>query len=98
MPRLLPSSKFLKCSGPLKRQTTPAGALFVSQMCDKDDPMKQADAWIKGGLRSPEISQMFGSAKELLGWIVGKLVAAAITIFAVGRSEARTGSRLAGFR
>jgi uncharacterized Zn finger protein (UPF0148 family) len=54
MPRLLLSSKCPKCSGPLKRHTTPAGTLFMCQTCDKDDPIKQADSWLKGDLKPPE--------------------------------------------
>jgi hypothetical protein len=54
MPRLLPSSKCPKCSGPLKRQTTPAGTLYMCETCDKNDPIKQADSWLKGDLKPPE--------------------------------------------
>jgi hypothetical protein len=53
MPRLLPSDKCPKCQGPLKRQPTLLGALYACGMCDKDDPMKAADAWIKGELKPP---------------------------------------------
>jgi hypothetical protein len=33
---------------------TPAGTIFACDDCDKDDPMKAADKWIKSDLRPPE--------------------------------------------
>jgi hypothetical protein len=42
-----------KCSGPLKRQPSRAEPLFVCETCDKDDPIKAADKWLKGELKPP---------------------------------------------
>jgi hypothetical protein len=38
---------------PLKRQPSMAGSLFVCETCDKDDPIKAADKWLKGELKPP---------------------------------------------
>jgi len=53
MPRLLPADKCPKCQGPLTRQTSMYGNLYTCEKCDKDDPMKSADSWIKGDLKPP---------------------------------------------
>jgi hypothetical protein len=50
MPRLVPADKCPKCRGSLQRQPTGAGTIFACEKCDKDDPIKAADNWIKGGL------------------------------------------------
>jgi DNA-directed RNA polymerase subunit M/transcription elongation factor TFIIS len=54
MPRLLAADKCPKCRGPMTRQTTMAGTIFVCEKCDADDPIKGADKWVKGELRPPE--------------------------------------------
>jgi hypothetical protein len=54
MPRLLPADKCPKCRGPMKRQTTPVGAIFECDKCDAGDPITAADKWIKGELKPPE--------------------------------------------
>jgi hypothetical protein len=54
MPRLLAADKCPKCRGPMTRQTTTAGTIFVCEKCDADDPIKGADKWVKGELRPPE--------------------------------------------
>jgi hypothetical protein len=33
---------------------TTARTLFACEKCDKDDPMKAADRWVKSDLRPPE--------------------------------------------
>jgi hypothetical protein len=53
MPRLLPTASCPKCRGPMTRRTTVAGTIFACDTCDKDDPMKVADPWIKGELKPP---------------------------------------------
>ena len=50
MPRLLAADKCPKCRGPMTRQTTTAGTIFVCEKCDADDPIKGADKWVKGEL------------------------------------------------
>jgi DNA-directed RNA polymerase subunit M/transcription elongation factor TFIIS len=54
MSRLLDSDNCPKCGGQMKRETTPAGTLFVCAKCGTDDPVKAAEEWIKGELRPPE--------------------------------------------
>jgi hypothetical protein len=54
MPRLLPSDKCPKCKGPLTRRMTMVGTIFACDTCDKDDPMKAAEPWIKGELKPPK--------------------------------------------
>jgi hypothetical protein len=54
MPRLLPSDKCPKCKGPLTRRMTMVGTNFACDTCDKDDPMKAAEPWIKGELKPPK--------------------------------------------
>jgi hypothetical protein len=54
MPLLLPSEKCPKCNGPMKRQPTLVGTLFVCEKCDTDDPIKAAEKWIEGELRPPD--------------------------------------------
>jgi uncharacterized Zn finger protein (UPF0148 family) len=54
MPRLLPADKCPKCGGPLKRQPTTVGTIYVCAKCDADDPVKAADKWTKSELRPPQ--------------------------------------------
>jgi hypothetical protein len=54
MPRLLAADKCPKCRGPMKRQTDLAGTIFTCEKCDAGDPMKAANNWIKGELKTPE--------------------------------------------
>ena len=39
---------------PRKRRTTAVGTIFAGDDCDKDDPMRAADNWIKSELQPPK--------------------------------------------
>jgi uncharacterized protein YbaR (Trm112 family) len=54
MPRLVATATCPKCNGPLKREPTLFGAVYVCQKCDDVDPIAAGTPWLNGELQPPQ--------------------------------------------